>query len=508
MPADLDPALGRLEDAGDQPQQRRLAGAVAPDEPDRLARLDREGDVAQRPDLAGLQLRCAGRSRSLSVAVAPGLTRKRRLTPSTTTAPGLMAERIRRPAGIATRVSARLGHIRGGRAVPAALRSPRGGAVAPGRDRPPTRPRGTAAADTPGRGRSAARASTVAAWTSSSAAPSAAGSVCGQHAVAEVEDVAGPAARALEHRARRASRRAPTARAAPPGRGCPARRGPRRPAPSRRRAARASRARSRRRPPRRSSASRCVAPVREVDRRHVDGARGCAPSRARRTRGSRRPTARRPTSRRAGSTSAPARDLRRQRSAANASASFSMQRVPDLRRAVHQRLRPRRSRAIGRPSTQVAGDRERPAAEADDRLLRRELGAHEPRRPRARPATASSGLGDAQRARRRPAAATGRATTGPDPLDELDLDAHAEDREHDVGEHARPRPRRGAATGWSVTSAQSSGCRQISKSVVRSRIARYSGSERPAWRMNHTGVRSTGSRRQARTRSGSGTLLD
>jgi hypothetical protein len=34
-----------------------------------------------------------------------------------------------------------------------------------------------------------------------------------------------------------------------------------------------------------------------------------------------------------------------------------------------------------------------------------------------------------------------------------------------------------------------------------SRMARYSGSERPACRMNQTGVRSTGSRRAARTRS-------
>ena len=34
------------------------------------------------------------------------------------------------------------------------------------------------------------------------------------------------------------------------------------------------------------------------------------------------------------------------------------------------------------------------------------------------------------------------------------------------------------------------------------RAARYSGSDRPAWRMNHTGVRVTGSPKQARTRSG------
>ena len=62
-------------------------------------------------------------------------------------------------------------------------------------------------------------------------------------------------------------------------------------------------------------------------------------------------------------------------------------------------------------------------------------------------------------------------------------------------------------TGWSVTSAQSSVSAQISKSDACLRSSRYSGSERPAWRMNQTGVRSTGSRRAARTRRGSGTNL-
>ena len=60
-------------------------------------------------------------------------------------------------------------------------------------------------------------------------------------------------------------------------------------------------------------------------------------------------------------------------------------------------------------------------------------------------------------------------------------------------------------TGWSVTSAQSSGVPPSSKNEWRSRSARYSGSERPAWRMNHTGVRSTCSRRSARTKRGSDT---
>jgi hypothetical protein len=58
-------------------------------------------------------------------------------------------------------------------------------------------------------------------------------------------------------------------------------------------------------------------------------------------------------------------------------------------------------------------------------------------------------------------------------------------------------------TGCSVTSAVSSAERLMSKNECRSRTARYSGSDRPACRMNHTGVRSTGSRRAARTSKGS-----
>ena len=43
-------ADGRLGDARQHLQQRRLAGAVAPDDADHLARLDLERDVAQRPE--------------------------------------------------------------------------------------------------------------------------------------------------------------------------------------------------------------------------------------------------------------------------------------------------------------------------------------------------------------------------------------------------------------------------------------------------------------------------
>ena len=50
--AGLDAAARRLDDPRDEPQQRRLARAVAPDEPDRLAGLDDDRDVAQRLHLA------------------------------------------------------------------------------------------------------------------------------------------------------------------------------------------------------------------------------------------------------------------------------------------------------------------------------------------------------------------------------------------------------------------------------------------------------------------------
>ena len=46
----LGPAAGRLGDAGEDLEQRALAGAVAADDADDLAALDLEGDVAQGPD--------------------------------------------------------------------------------------------------------------------------------------------------------------------------------------------------------------------------------------------------------------------------------------------------------------------------------------------------------------------------------------------------------------------------------------------------------------------------
>src|SRR4051812_29484808 len=53
-------------------------------------------------------------------------------------------------------------------------------------------------------------------------------------------------------------------------------------------------------------------------------------------------------------------------------------------------------------------------------------------------------------------------------------------------------------TGCRVISVTRSGRAHESSIEMPSRTLRYSGSDRPAWRMNHTGVRPPGSRRQAR----------
>ena len=63
-------------------------------------------------------------------------------------------------------------------------------------------------------------------------------------------------------------------------------------------------------------------------------------------------------------------------------------------------------------------------------------------------------------------------------------------------------PRASAAV--MVTSAASAGFLQISISEYCLRTARYSGMYRPAWRMNQTGVRSTGCALQAFTKRESG----
>ncbi len=56
-------------------------------------------------------------------------------------------------------------------------------------------------------------------------------------------------------------------------------------------------------------------------------------------------------------------------------------------------------------------------------------------------------------------------------------------------------------TGWRVISVTSSGRMQDSSIAMPSRTLRYSGRERPACRMNHTGVCGTGSRLHARRKA-------
>ena len=51
LPDDLDLALVRLDDPGQDLEERALAGAVRPDDREALAVDDAEGDVTQRPEV-------------------------------------------------------------------------------------------------------------------------------------------------------------------------------------------------------------------------------------------------------------------------------------------------------------------------------------------------------------------------------------------------------------------------------------------------------------------------
>ena len=85
----------------EQAQQRRLAGAVAADEADRAARLDRERDVAQRPDVRAAR---RGRARRTDPSARGSRADRRgscRAACSTTISPGLT--RLTVPAVLAAR---------------------------------------------------------------------------------------------------------------------------------------------------------------------------------------------------------------------------------------------------------------------------------------------------------------------------------------------------------------------------------------------------------------------
>ena len=108
--------------------------------------------------------------------------------------------------------------------------------------------------------------------------------------------------------------------------------------------------------------------------------------------------------------------------------------VPGLGVGEHQRLRPRQLAA--RPALdEVPGDRERPAAEADHRALRVELGAHEPHGLEDR-AERLLRVGHAE-PRDVGGAPDRPLDDGADALDELDVHPHADDGGHDVREEHR-----------------------------------------------------------------------
>jgi hypothetical protein len=104
--------------------------------------------------------------------------------------------------------------------------------------------------------------------------------------------------------------------------------------------------------------------------------------------------------------------------------------VPDLGCCIHARLGPR-ERAAGTTLDQVAGDGERAADEADDRLLRREGRAYERNRLEHR------GGVPLRVEATQPDEVVSRANRLVDhrahALDEIDPEAHGGDRQHDVG---------------------------------------------------------------------------
>ena len=114
------------------------------------------------------------------------------------------------------------------------------------------------------------------------------------------------------------------------------------------------------------------------------------------------------------------------------SASLSSSARQTVGLGVHQRLRDRElARRLA--LDEVARDGERPAEEADDRLLGRELAAHDADRLEDRRERLLR-VGDAQLLDRRERAHR-LAHHRPDALDQLDVEAHRDDRGHDVREH-------------------------------------------------------------------------
>ena len=139
---------------------------------------------------------------------------------------------------------------------------------------------------------------------------------------------------------------------------------------------------------------------------------------------------------------------------------------------------------LGPALHEVGRERERRAGEADQRGVAQL--AEQQRRPPRPPARPARGRARAGR-RRRPPCAPGRATTGPGAGHDVHADPGRVQRHDDVGEQDRGVDAV-AADRLQRDLAGERGVRQACSIPVPARRARYSGSERPAWRMNHTGA--------------------
>ncbi len=204
--------------------------------------------------------------------------------------------------------------------------------------------------------------------------------------------------------------------------------------------------------------------------------------------------ARRPSCRTAGTAWAPGGTWARRKATAM-SASRAIEAVPQVGRRVHERLHP--GEGARRPALdQVArhGER-RPAKPISATPLPDSSAATQPDRLgdvgsvglRARAGAVGPG---------RPPSGTGRATTGPRPAPR-----RPRSRPHGPAPRCRrtgsPRPRRSGGRVAGSARPPVGDRAMAARMLPAPRAARYSGSDRPAWRMNHTGVRDTGCPRQA-----------
>ena len=309
-----------------------------------------------------------------------------------------------------------------------------------------------------------------------------------RHAVPQVEDVPVASVRADQHAIGLGLDHVPRRRAARPDPGCPARP---RPAPTRSHATSSGVRQSTpitSPPARRISAEQLARPHAEVDRRDAEVRQAVEqPAHVREHRSLVRVRTERADPR--------VEHLQRLRARLDLRAEVRQhdrderihQRVPHRGLAEHQRLR-----ALVRPRRaaldQVARQRERRAGEPEQRHL--QLLAQQPDRLQHVRARRLRARADGARATSA-SVRMGSSTTGPTPGSiRTGTPTAASGTMMSLNRIAASTAIR--RSGCIVISATRSGCRHVSRMSPSPRTSRYSGRYRPAWRMNQTGVRSTG----------------